>query len=133
MREDRLIQELRHERDELVREQRELRRSLERIQAELAATHGAGAGASAEAAAVEPAAPSSPAASPEPAAPGGRININTAPAEQLMRLAGVGRRAAERIVEYRDEHGPFVSVQALVHVDGFHPDRIKRFIDQATI
>src|SRR2546428_13683166 len=35
------------------------------------------------------------------------ININTADVKELMKLEGVGRRVAEKIVEYRDTHGPF--------------------------
>src|SRR4051812_37367063 len=36
-----------------------------------------------------------------------KININAADVKSLMTLTGVGRKVAEKIVEYRDSHGPF--------------------------
>ena len=81
----------------------------------------------------QPAPPAPPtAATPTPAADG-RINLNTAPVEELVKLTGVGRRAAERIVEYREQHGPFASVQALIKVEGFHAERVKRFLHQVCV
>jgi competence protein ComEA len=38
------------------------------------------------------------------------VNLNTATKEELMRLPGVGAVTAERIVLYREEHGPFRTV-----------------------
>ena len=56
------------------------------------------------------------AAAPKPdAAP---ININTADVKELMKLEGVGRRVAEKIVEYRDTHGPFKKPEELRKVEG---------------
>ena len=46
------------------------------------------------------------------------VNINTADVKELMRLEGVGRRVAEKIVEYRDSHGPFKKAEDLRKVDG---------------
>lgn len=56
------------------------------------------------------AATSAPAAAP--------ININTADVKELMKLEGVGRRVAEKIVEYRDTHGPFKKPEELRKVEG---------------
>jgi competence protein ComEA len=47
-----------------------------------------------------------------------RININTATAAELDELPGIGEVLAARIVAYREEHGPFESVDALAQVDG---------------
>ena len=47
-----------------------------------------------------------------------RVNINTADVKELMTLSGVGRKAAEKIVEYRDAHGPFKKSDELRKVDG---------------
>lgn len=53
------------------------------------------------------------------AAAAGEIDINTASAQELAAaLDGVGAVRAQAIVDYRDEHGPFPSVAALVDVSG---------------
>ena len=46
------------------------------------------------------------------------ININVADEEALQTLPGIGEVLAERIVEYRAEHGPFASVDELDNVYG---------------
>jgi len=46
------------------------------------------------------------------------INLNTATAEQLQELPGVGPVLARRIVAYRDQHGGFRSVDELREVTG---------------
>ncbi len=46
------------------------------------------------------------------------ININTATAEQLQALPGIGPALAQRIVEYRQQHGPFQSPQDIMNVPG---------------
>jgi competence protein ComEA len=53
------------------------------------------------------------------AAPSGVVNINTADAGQLARLPGVGLKAAQRIIEYRTEHGAFAKATDLMQVKGF--------------
>jgi competence protein ComEA len=52
-----------------------------------------------------------------------RININTATSEELEALPGVGEVIATRIVEYREQNGPFRSVDDLIHVEGIS-DRV---------
>ena len=47
-----------------------------------------------------------------------RININTASAEELQRLPGVGPALASRIVEHRRRHGLFKRPQDIVIVRG---------------
>jgi competence ComEA-like helix-hairpin-helix protein len=47
-----------------------------------------------------------------------KVNINTAEVKELMTLTGVGRKVAEKIVEYRDTHGPFKKADELRKVDG---------------
>ena len=51
-------------------------------------------------------------------APTGVVNINTADASQLAYLPGVGAKAAQRIIEYRTEHGPFARPTDLMQVKG---------------
>jgi competence protein ComEA len=52
------------------------------------------------------------------AAPTGKININTATAQQLTALPGVGEKLAARIVEYRQKQGGFKNVSDLMNVQG---------------
>ena len=47
-----------------------------------------------------------------------KININQASKAELMKLAGVGAGGAQKIIEYRDAHGPFKNAQDLEKVDG---------------
>jgi competence protein ComEA len=47
-----------------------------------------------------------------------RININTATAEELDTLPGVGEVTAAKIVEYRQQHGPFRTVEDIMDVPG---------------
>jgi competence protein ComEA len=47
-----------------------------------------------------------------------KININTATAEELMQLKGVGPKYAARIIEYREKYGPFKMPQDLMQVSG---------------
>jgi competence protein ComEA len=46
------------------------------------------------------------------------VNINTAAVKELMTLAGIGQKAAEKIVAYREAHGPFKSPEDLRKVSG---------------
>lgn len=46
------------------------------------------------------------------------VNLNAADAEALTALPGIGEELARRIVEYREEHGPFASVEDLTEVSG---------------
>lgn len=48
----------------------------------------------------------------------GLININTASAEALSSLPGIGPGTAEKIVAYRQEHGAFVIVEDLLKIEG---------------
>ena len=56
-----------------------------------------------------------------PLAPGERIDVDRAPALELTRLPRIGTALATRIVAYRDENGPFGSLEALAEVPGIGP------------
>lgn len=43
----------------------------------------------------------------------GRVNLNTASVAELDRLPGIGPVTAQRIVAYREQHGPFVNTEQL--------------------
>lgn len=53
-----------------------------------------------------------------PAFADGKIDINTARAEQLAAVKGIGPKLSKAIVSYRDEHGAFKSVDELMQVHG---------------
>lgn len=68
------------------------------------------------------------------AAPGSTtelININTATAQELEALPGIGPTLAQRIVDYRTAHGPFQRIEDIMNVPGIGPatfDEIQNLI-----
>lgn len=47
------------------------------------------------------------------------VNINTASAEEIAEaLSGVGMSKAQKIIEYREQNGPFAHIDELVNVKG---------------
>lgn len=46
------------------------------------------------------------------------VDINTAGAEELAQLPGIGEELAGRIVAYRGEHGPFEAIEDILEVSG---------------
>ena len=59
-----------------------------------------------------------PSGAPAPDAKAAPTNINTATAEQLERLPGVGASTAARIIEYRQKNGGFKKIEELMNVRG---------------
>jgi competence protein ComEA len=57
-------------------------------------------------------------------APAGPVNLNTATAEQLDGLDGIGPTTAGKIVEYRQQHGGFGSLRDLDRIPGIGPKRL---------
>jgi len=60
-----------------------------------------------------------------------KVNLNTADAEKLTTLPGVGVAKAASIIAYRQEHGSFQSIEELKNVEGIKDrvyEKIKDFI-----
>lgn len=63
----------------------------------------------------------------------GKVNLNTATAEELMTLPGIGQSKAEKIVFYRTEHGSFASVEELMNVEGIKEGVFNRVKDSIKV
>ena len=59
-----------------------------------------------------------------PGTPAGPVSLSSATAEQLDTLPGVGPVTAQKIVAYRQEHGPFTSVDGLDAIPGIGPAKL---------
>ncbi len=55
-----------------------------------------------------------------------RISINTADAELLCTIPGIGPKTAEQIVQYREENGLYASLDALMNVKGIGPSKFEK-------
>lgn len=61
------------------------------------------------------------------------LDLNTAGAEELDTLPGIGEVLAERILEYRAEHGPFRSVDDLKNISGIGEETVAGLADRVTV
>ncbi len=55
--------------------------------------------------------------------PGEKININTADADELTKLPGIGDTLAENIITYREENGDFDDIEEITEVTGIGEGR----------
>ena len=58
-----------------------------------------------------------------------KININTATADELVQLNGIGPKYAENIIEYRETWGNFKTPEDLMHVPGIGPKTFEKNTD----
>jgi len=63
---------------------------------------------------------------------GRKLSLSSATADELDELPGVGPITAQKILDYRAEHGPFRSVDDLDAVPGIGPTRIEQLRDLVT-
>ncbi|WLD92148.1 helix-hairpin-helix domain-containing protein [Alkalihalobacillus sp. AL-G] len=64
---------------------------------------------------------------------GGRVNINKADATELQEIPGIGPTKAGAIIRYREEHGPFQSIEDLTNVPGIGEKTLEQMKEKITI
>ncbi len=63
----------------------------------------------------------------------GKININTATKEELMKLSGVGEAKAESIINYREEHGSFQKIEDIMQISGIKEGMFQKIKDKIKV
>lgn len=61
------------------------------------------------------------------------VNINTADADTLTALPGIGQVLAERIVAYRRQNGPFRAVEEIMKVEGIGEKKAEAILELITV
>jgi competence protein ComEA len=61
------------------------------------------------------------------------IDLNEATREELLELEGIGARMADRIIQWREENGPFESVEDLLDIPGMNERTFEAIRDQVTV
>jgi len=61
------------------------------------------------------------------------LNINQATAKELVKLPGIGKVTAERIIVFREANGPFVSIDDLLKVNGMGKKTLAKIRDQISL
>ncbi|WP_439503752.1 ComEA family DNA-binding protein [Methylophaga sp.] len=62
-----------------------------------------------------------------------KININTASADELQLLNGVGPSTANAIVEYREQNGAFANVEDLANIKGIGEKKVANIAENVTV
>lgn len=72
-------------------------------------------------------------AQPVSKASANKININTASVEELQELPRIGPKVAQRIVDFRKEHGRFKRIEEIMKVKGIGESTFERIKDLITV
>ncbi|MCI2056913.1 MAG: helix-hairpin-helix domain-containing protein [Oscillibacter sp.] len=62
----------------------------------------------------------------------GKINLNSATAEELDELPGIGEKLAQRIIDYREKNGDFRSIEEIENVSGIGEKKFDEMKDLIT-
>ena len=65
--------------------------------------------------------------------PSSAVNINSASTDELQALPGIGPTYAQRIVDYREQNGPFASIEDIMEVKGIGPGTFAKLEDLITV
>lgn len=63
----------------------------------------------------------------------GLVNLNTADAQTLKTLSGIGDSKAQAILAYRDEHGSFSSIEEIMQVPGIKESTFSKIKDKIAV
>lgn len=64
---------------------------------------------------------------------GKSCHINSSNKDEIAKFVGIGDNEARRLVEYRDEHGPFRSIDDLMNVPGFGPSTVDKLKNECDL
>ena len=63
----------------------------------------------------------------------GKVDLNTATKSQLCLLPGIGDLLADRIIRYREDNGPFQTIDELILVEGIGKSKLNELRDYITV
>ena len=63
----------------------------------------------------------------------GKLNINTATAEELIRLSGIGEKRAADMIAFRERNGGFSSIEDIMKVSGIGEKTFEKIKDEITV
>ena len=72
-------------------------------------------------------------AATQPPTEPGPLDLNRATVQDLTTLPGIGEVLAQRIVDYREAHGPFRSVEELIAVEGIGEGKLEKLRELVTV